>query len=142
MADLPRRAPARVNRAAVTSATGPVKQPEISSELAAAVAAVTTQTGSPASSATPFLTPVQKEMAVRVAERSRRIRYVKFALTAAAALIGVHFAVTRWLYRAPTEAAVHAHVQSLPAAVLPLFSSGRQPPPVKFFSAPPRTAAR
>lgn len=128
MADFPRRASHAPggNRAVGQSATAP-KQSSLSRELAAAVAAASASVASSASSATPFLTPVQKEQALRAEKRARRIQHAKLALAAAVALVALHFVVTRLVYRAPTQAALLAHVQALPEAVLPLFSSVRQP---------------
>ena len=100
----------------------------MSADLAAAVAAVRASAASaPGYTAAPFITAMQREAALRDAKRQARARFAKMAAGAILALCALHFAVTRLLYAAPAETAVLAHVQGLPEAVLPLFSTSRQP---------------
>jgi hypothetical protein len=126
VATLPRR---RSNAPGTGVANQPApKRLAISSDLAAAVAAVTSSGSAPAgTTAAPFITAMQKEAAVRAAKRQTWIRFGRIAAAAVAVVAAIHFAVTRVLYRAPAETAVLAHVQGLPEAIVPLFSSSRQP---------------
>lgn len=127
------RSPAasRPQASAVMAAPGAPEQSELSPELAAAVAAVSPAAGvwddRPANTAAPFITAMQREASARTARQAIRTKRVKFALTAAACLVAVHFVATRIFCTAPAEEAVLAHVQSLPEAVLPFFSTSQQP---------------
>lgn len=109
----------------------PAAKAELSPELAAAVAAVSTPAAGwdlrPVSTAAPFVTAMQREAAARAARRSKRLKRVKYLLAAAAGLVAVHFAATRIFCTAPVEEAVLAHVQNLPESVLPFYSSSQQP---------------
>jgi len=116
-----RRAP-KASSPARAAVAGP-----ISSELAAAVAAVNAEVSSTPGSTTSFLSPRQREIALREAKRQARWRSVRFVAMAAAGLVCLHFAVTRFFCRAPSEDAVAAHLQSLPETLLPYFSTARQP---------------
>ena len=130
MADLPARAATQVRVKHVPGARVIVTaqpKPEISAELAAAVAVVTAQSAVSGTTAAPFITAMQKEAVARELKRRVRVRVVKFALVAAAAVFALHIAVTRFFYRAPTADALLAHLQTLPEAVVPFFSSLRQP---------------
>jgi hypothetical protein len=70
---------------------------------------------------------MQKEAVARELKRARRVRLAKFAAMAAAAVVALHVSVTRYLYCAPSDAALQARIEGLPAAVVPLLSSVRQP---------------
>ncbi|MSU48180.1 MAG: hypothetical protein EXS37_03665 [Opitutus sp.] len=130
MADLPSRTVARSNRrkadiAAKTPKTP--KAPEMSAELSAAVAAVTSHVAAPGSTAMPFITALQKEAVAVELKRRSRIRLAKRVLAAAAIVFGLHIGVTRFIYEAPSASALETHIGRLPEDVLPLFSSSRQP---------------
>lgn len=103
------------------------KETAMAAELAAAVATVTAQVAVPGSSTSPFITAKQREAVARELKRRSRIRHARFAGLAAIALVGLHFFVTRVASRTPAPAALQAHIQSLPDALLPFFSSTRQP---------------
>ena len=81
----------------------------------------------PAMTDAPFVTAVQRQEEVREKKRASRFRLLKLAGVAAAALVALHFTVTRVLYRTPSPEDLEAHVLPLPDSVLPSYSSVRQP---------------
>jgi hypothetical protein len=99
----------------------------VSTELAAAVAAVTAQQPVVGATAAPFITAMQREAVAIELKRRARVRMARFAAVAALALVAVHFAVTQLFNRAPSEEALAEHLQTFPETVLALYSSQRQP---------------
>ena len=99
----------------------------MSAELAAAVAAVTSHVAAPGSTAMPFITALQKEAVAVELKRRSRIRVAQRVLIACGLVFALHITVTRFIYRAPSESALQAHIESLPEDVVPLYSSSRQP---------------
>ena len=128
MAELVRR-PSRRSPAGAkpVSATPAAQPPQLSSELAAAVAAVTTMNVAAGLTAAPFITTVQREAVVREVRRRRHVRLAKFAAGIAALLVVAHVAITQFFYRAPSLDAVQAHAARVSAELLPLCSTTRQP---------------
>lgn len=101
------------------------KPVEISAELAAAVAAASA--GLPGTTTTPFITAAQLEQGRRELRRRALMRLAWFGTAGLVALIGLHFGVTRWMFRAPSVGALEEYAQELAVAVLPLYSSAQQP---------------
>ncbi len=101
--------------------------PAMSADLQAAVQAVTAQTYVPGVTAAPFITAMQKEAVARELKRRVRVRYARFALAAAAVLVAFHFTIAATIFRLPFEEKLQTHLQTLPAALLPFYSSARQP---------------
>ncbi|MEX2044658.1 MAG: hypothetical protein WD941_04840, partial [Opitutus sp.] len=99
-------------------------QAEISAELAAAVAAASA--GMPGSTAAPFITAMQLEQGRRELRRQALMRLTWIGCAVLAALIALHFGVTRWLIRAPSLEALENYAEGLAVAVLPLYSSAQQ----------------
>lgn len=118
----PTRAPAPPSKAV---GTPPEKKNAISEDLAAAVAAATAAL--PGTTAAPFITILQKEALARELRRQARIRWAIRAGIIAAAAVMLHFAVTRWLYRAPSGAALQAHARDLAQMLVPLHTTPLQP---------------
>ena len=128
MAELVRRPnQVRVNNAGARAVVAPQKQPEVSAELAAAIAAVTSQVAAPGCTAAPFITAMQKEAVARELKRRARFRLARLAAVAAVGLVMLHATITRFVYRAPTVDALQAHITHLPESVLPHFSTTLQP---------------
>ncbi|MDO8543090.1 MAG: hypothetical protein Q7S40_21870 [Opitutaceae bacterium] len=100
-------------------------KPDLSDELAAAVAAATGDlTGT---TAAPFITMMQREAVTRELRSQARRRWLGRGVVALVALVVVHFATTRFFYRAPTAAALQAYAAVLGRTVLPLHSGTLQP---------------
>ncbi len=78
VADLPRRsAQVRVNAPGARAKVASSKPAPISSELAAAVAAVTSQVARPGATAAPFITAMQREAVNRELKRRAAFRFMK-----------------------------------------------------------------
>ena len=99
----------------------------VSDDLAAALNKLAAEYAAPAMTDAPFVTAVQRQEEVREKKRASRFRLLKLAGVAAAALVALHFTVTRVLYRTPSPEDLEAHVLPLPDSVLPSYSSVRQP---------------
>ncbi len=99
----------------------------IADELAAAAAAVAAAAASESGVTTTPFTVMERVAAAREQRRYTRVRLVKYALIAAAAVVVLHFAVTRVFYRNPTEEALHVHAQAIAQTVVPYYSSRLQP---------------
>ena len=127
MAELPSRAQARAHVRKAAAAAKVPKAPEMSAELAAAVAAVTTHVAVPGSTAAPFITAMQKEAVARELKRRAKVRHAKQVLVAIAAFVVLQFALARLVFNVPSEAALREHVANLPEDLLPFYSSLRQP---------------
>lgn len=97
----------------------------ISDELAAAVEAATAEM--PGATAAPFISMMQREALARELRRQARVRWLIRGAIAAAVLIGLHFAITRFFYRAPSESALQDYADALTHAVVPLHSTSLQP---------------
>lgn len=128
VADLPTRAKrVHVKSPGARAVIADRKAAAVSAELAAAVAAVTSHVALPGCTAAPFITAMQREAVTRELKRRALIRFARvFAISAVVAVL-LHVTVTRFLCATPSETALQAHVRRLPDAVLPLFSSARQP---------------
>lgn len=129
----PQLAELRRPAAPAASKSTPAPNPNagvLSPELAAALAAVVTRTqaAAPTPVTTPsFVTAAQKEAVIREEKRRSRRRVAKFVAMAAAIVVVAHVAVTQVFHRVPTAEAVQNHAAQLPARLLPLYSTARQP---------------
>jgi len=120
--------PGAKRRASRSKTASPASQPlEMSADLAAAVAAVTTHAVVPGTTAAPFITAMQKEAVALELKRRARRQVMKLAFGAVAGLAVLHLAITQVLYRAPSVEALQEHVHALPESILPFYSSVRQP---------------
>lgn len=99
--------------------------PKMSAELAEIVAAVTAT--KPDTTATPFITVMQKQAVAREVRRRARWRFARFGLALVAVALGLHIAVTRFFHRAPAAEALDDYGLVLATDVLPLYSSLHQP---------------
>lgn len=128
MADLPARSNrVRVKSPGARAVVADRKAAAVSAELAAAVAAVTAQVALPGCTAAPFITAMQREAVARELKRRAMIRFARVLAIAAVVAVLLHVTVTRFVCATPSETALQTHVRRLPDAVLPLFSSARQP---------------
>lgn len=101
------------------------KPAELSPELAEIVAKITDT--KPGTTATPFITVMQKEAVAREVRRRARWRWARYAAIAAVAGLLLHVAVTRFFHRTPTQEALDRHAQAIATEVLPLYTSAQQP---------------
>lgn len=128
MADLPTRSNrVRVKSSGARAVVADRKTAAVSAELAAAVAAVTSQVALPGCTAAPFITAMQREAVARELKRRSMVRFSRVLAIAAVVAVLLHVTMTRFVWATPSENALQAHVRRLPDAVLPLFSSARQP---------------
>ncbi len=128
VADMPGQSGrARVRSAGAAARTTARKPAEISSELAAAVAAVNAQAAQPGYTAAPFITAMQREVVGREFQRRATLKFARIAGIVAVVVALLHVTVTRLIYAAPSEAALQTQVNRLPEALLPHFSTSRQP---------------
>ena len=128
VADLPTRSNrVRVKSVGARAVVVDRKAAAVSAELAAAVAAVTSHVALPGCTAAPFITAMQREAVARELKRRSMIRFGRVLAIAAVLAVLLHVTMTRFVWATPSETALQAHVRRLPDAVLPLFSSARQP---------------
>jgi hypothetical protein len=99
----------------------------VSDDLAAALNKLAVEYAAPTVTSAPFITAMQREVEARERKRESRRQLIKLGILAACAVIGLHITITRVLYRTPSVEALTATVETLPDALLPLYSTARQP---------------
>jgi hypothetical protein len=99
----------------------------VSDDLAAALNKLAAEYAAPAQTSAPFITAMQRQVEARERKREARRQLLKFGVLAAFTIIALHFTITRIIYRTPSPEALAARVETLPEALLPLYSTARQP---------------
>lgn len=102
------------------------KPPEISEDLRAAVDAVTSELPEGGVTAAPFITLMQRQAARESERRRRRLRIAAIAGAALVVLAGLHFVMTRVVFRAPAPEALREQAQQIATVLAGLYSSPQQ----------------
>jgi hypothetical protein len=119
--------PAGVEPVARTRKPVTPKPAALSSDLAAALAAVNAAAEVAGVTAAPFISVMQKQAVAREVKRIRRLRVAMWVGIAAVVCGLLHVAVTQVFYRIPAPPEVQTHAEQLKADLLPLYSTARQP---------------